>query len=283
MVFGLSFGGSAEKTNSKSTTDKTETTNQQSNQNTFGQTNTSQTGTSKTNSSGTSTTSQSGSTTADSTKSTTGSGTTTNLAQSVQDQLTAQLSALLGQGTNPATAGLSFDGAKYVADTTTAAQASATSGLDAAKAAIGDMIGSKLDNSSMATLLANRASSDSAASVAGVTAQAQQTAAQIANANAQTNLAGQAQNTNLEAAILAALKGASSTTTQTGTEGTTGSTTNQSTGTTNTSESSSTDTTSTAVQTVAQLVQALLTGTDVTHATGSTSGSTIKANAGLTL
>lgn len=285
---GFSFAKKSEKSSSNSVADKTENIFQNQNTTTQGTTAGSEQQTSNTNSSGTSNTSQTGTTSTDAVKTSTGASTTslygTDVLKGLQDSVLSMLGSAKGSLSPTDLSKLSsFNHEAYVNGTVDAATARENQGLDVTKGGIGDMVGSKIGNSSMATLLADRATNDSAASLAGIRAQTESTATGIDNENLKTKIGAASESDALLANILSALKGGTQTSTQAGTEGTTGTSTNTASGTTNTSESSKVDQSSTSLQTINQLVNALLNGTSTSHATeattGKSSGTTIGATA----
>lgn len=214
MAFGISFGKS--KTSGSSSTDvnKTEATNQ------------TQTGTQSTQGStattGTSTTqaTQSGSTTGATSnqQATTGSQTqqqqTTQFSAPVLGALESTVQSLLGTlpGT-PMTQAGSFDHQAFVSQGVEAAQAQTQGELENSLNSIFDTVGGRDDQNSMATLLANRARGDAAASVAGVRSQLEGQAQNIDSQRFQNNLAGVGQQEGFLSQVLAALKGGQSNTT----------------------------------------------------------------------
>lgn len=290
MGLGLSFGSSKTKSNTSGTMTKDETTNQQQTTNTTGTTTGSQTTTQNNSSQGTSTTDQTTKNALDSTKESQTTGQTNLFSGGVLsglESLAGQLMTNLFNGkTNPAVATMgAFDPMKYVESTTAAAASKESSLVDSALGGVADLIGSAFGNNSMGTLLAGQIQGDSNTRLAKVGADAQVTANQITNANAQTQLAGQAQDTGLIQSILGALKGGSATTTEAGKEGTSGTNTSTATGSTSTNETSQNTAVTQSMQTIQQLVDALLTGTTKTVGTenSTTTGKNSSMGASLSL
>lgn len=280
---GFNFGKTSGKSSSVEDSTKTENIFQQSSQNTSGTTKTDASST--TDATGKSVSTQTGTQASDATKVSTGVGTTNLFGDPVLGGLQDAVLSMLNQtkSAHPVdlTALSGFNRDNYVKGVTDAAQSKSDMVLDATKGNIADMVGAKTDNSSMATLLANRATTDASAGVAGVKAQAEATANQILDQNANTAIAAKGADDGFMTQLLAALKGGTQTTTTAANEGSTGTTTNSATGTTDSSES--TKVASTSLQTIQQLVNALLTGTDTTvgHLTtsGKTSGTTLGVQA----
>jgi hypothetical protein len=280
MAFGLSFG--AKKTSGSSTTDvnKTETQNQTQagTQATSGSTNT--TGTSATqtqqNTSGATTNQQA----------TTGSQTqqqqSTLFSAPVLSSLENTVQSLLGSIPNqPAQQGGSFDHAAFVSQGVEAASAATQGELENSLNGIFDNVGGRDDQNSMATLLANRARGDAAASVAGVRSQLEGQAQAIDSSRYQNNLAGLGQQEGFVAQVLAALKGGTATTT-----GATQTSEKTAGGTQQQQSSTGTSATQTNTQELVNQITAMLQtlqGTDVTVGTEhtKTKGTTIGGGAGL--
>lgn len=212
MAFGLSFGASVKKGSSTTDVNKTETQNQTQTgvQATQGSTTTS----------GTSATQTAQNTTGATTNQQATTGTQTQQQQStlfsapVLSSLESTVQSLLGTIPNqPATQGGTFDHAAFVNQGVEAAQAATQGELESSLNGIFDNIGGRDDQNSMSTLLANRARSDAAASVAGVRSQLEGQAQAIDSSRFQNNLAGVGQQEGFVSQVLAALKGGTATTT----------------------------------------------------------------------
>lgn len=245
MGFGLSFGAKKQSSTTNSTINKNEVSSQVGSESTNSQ----QSTTGSTNTSGTSSTQQNQQTTGATTNNT--SGTTTQQTTGTQnsfsdatkggleDSIASLISGISGdQATvrNGANA-LSFDGNAYVQDAVRAAQASTDMELSQGINGLIDSLGGT--GNTMGALLQQQMRNQAAASVAGVRAQAEQTAAGIEQNQVATQAGALGGLGSLAATIANALKGGnvSTTGTMTGTEnqfqsgtsqqGTTGSSTTQ--------------------------------------------------------
>lgn len=281
MAFGISFG--SKKSSGKTTTHalKDETTNQL--QNSTGSTttsgNTSSTGSSTTSSSQTGTSNQTG--TSASTGTTNQQQTGTAFSSGILSSLESAVGSLLGGGSaaagvvEDAVARLSgFDVNSFVNDSVSAAKGTIQSGLDQTLSGLSDNIGSGLGNNSMAALLSNRATSDAAASLAGVRSSAQAQAEQIQRENAATAVsAAQGQDAFLTN-LVNALKGGTTTASATGTESQSGTTTQAGSTTMTGTESTQQQQQQQQMTTVLEQLTQLLSGktTSVTDATETSKG-----------
>lgn len=159
---------------------------------------------------GTSSTSQTGTTSQNTTASTTGntatntnesqnqdvSGNVSRLDDTTKNLLTGKVQSLLGSIDSSSSAidsaiqkmqgGTSFDAEAFVSGIAKQAQANATGQLEADTSKMLNHVGADSDTNSAAALLKARLLSDSASNVAGITSQAQLTAAQITGQNADT-------------------------------------------------------------------------------------------------
>jgi hypothetical protein len=188
-ILGLSFGKQSSK--SKTDTTQNQVTNQSqtqnSSQNTSSNTNSSNT------SQGSSTTNQSGTQTTTGTKTNTGTGTTSLFGQNVLAALEQSALSLLPQNSPAAMTPTNFDGDAFVSDIMKSTGAQLQTGLDITRGGVQDMIGAGRENSSMGSLLLNRAEADASAALAGARGQAESTAAGIINQMNQTSLAANQQ------------------------------------------------------------------------------------------
>lgn len=222
MAFGISFGKKKGSTTQNTSTDVKETSQTQQSQATTGstKTNTSQTGSTTNTSQGLSSSDKVDRTNQSQSGTTTTTGTTTTLDQGIQDQLKGALGGLLGGlGDSSAIAGaannlLNFDSQSFIEDTVRSATVRGEQTLQENNSALGSAIGGTASDNSMAALLAQRGSNDLAASLAGVRAQATQTAADISRGNVQAASAVNQAQTGSLAAIGELLKGATTTTNQ---------------------------------------------------------------------
>lgn len=222
MAFGLSFG--KKKQSQNQTTDSTvkENSTTAQTQQTTGttQTSTSQSGSTSSNSQGLSSSDQVNRQNQTNSGSTTTTGTTTTLGQGIQDQLSGALTGLLGGlGDSQKLAAasnnlLNFDSQQFIDDTVRSATVAGENQLQENNSKLGSAIGGTAGDNTMAALLAQRGSNDLQASLAGVRAQATQTAAEISRGNVASASAVNAQQAGALSAIGDLLKGATTTTTQ---------------------------------------------------------------------
>ena len=216
MALGFSFGKKKGSTTQNTTTDVKETSQTAQTQATTGstQTNTNQTGSQTGSSTGLSSTDQVNRNNQTTTGNTTTTGTTTTLDQGIQDQLKGALGSLLGNQGNAGAGLMEFDADQFINDSVNAATVRGENQLQETNSTIGNAIGGTASDNTMAALLAQRGSNDLAASLAGVRAQATQTAAGIQQQNVQTASQANAQNAAATGAIGDLLKGATTTSTQ---------------------------------------------------------------------
>lgn len=191
MGIGLSFGKKKTSQNSTTNTNVQENSTSTQNQTTTGTTNT------NTTQQGQTSQSTQGLTSADqvnrqnqtTTGSTNTTGTTTTLSGEIQNQLESSLGALLGgigDGSNlQAAAGrlADFDADSFINNTVNAASYRGEQTLQETNSALASAIGGTASDNSMAALLAQRGANDLAANLAGVRANATQTANEIARGN----------------------------------------------------------------------------------------------------
>lgn len=205
-MFGLSFGAKKSKGSGSTSVDKTVDTTQ------------TETGakasTGVTTSTGSSTTTgtQTGQTTNNTTQASTGSQTnqqqSTLFSQNILSGLEGIVQNLFGSAaTNPMALNSDFDKQAFVDQGYQAAESRATDDTNIALNSMFDRIGGRDDQNSMATLLANRARADTAASLAGTRANLTQTAEGIARENFGADLAGQGQSQGFLNNLLGVLKG----------------------------------------------------------------------------
>jgi len=294
MAFGISFGSNKTKTNQTTNENKTTTGTQTGTENTSS-TNQSSTSGSQT-TTGSSTTSQqtnqqntqSGTTT----NQTTSTGSQSSFSQETANDIESAIRNLLGQQSgqsaaiNEAVGALNgFDAASFINDTVESARSGIQSNLDAQTGQLFDNIGGTASTNSMAALLQGQLANQAASSLAGVRSQAEQTAAQIeqGNANAVVNAIGSQQG--LAANLIQALKGGNVTTTSSDlaqqianlTSGTTGSTT--------TAEQSQQQQESTqqTIQTLTQLISQILNTNQTETGTATTTGTNKSGGGGFSL
>lgn len=290
MGFGLSFGANSTNstTNSSGTKieDGTQTGSQTTGSTQVGTQNQQQT--SQSNSAGSSNTSQQTSSAETGTTKQQQQQTTSLFSNPVLGGLEGLVTKLLSGGApaNPAMDYLgNFDPKAYINSTLQAAKATSDTGLQQTIGGLIDAIGGK--HNSQVALLSQQATNTAAANLAGVNAQATQTAQGIEQGAAQTVAASQAQKDSFTAQLLDALKGgtqstsgsAATTTAQQGTESQTGQT--------NTAEQNNTSSQSTeqTLQTLTQLISSLLSSHNITTAneTSNTKGSTVGGGMSLSL
>lgn len=273
LSLGLSFGAKKSSSKGTATVDKTETTNQQqtgtnttsgtTTNNTFGQS-TGQT-------SGQQTSSQTG------TASTTGSqtGTTSQTTNTFKDSTLAAIEKAVNElfGKTGTAAPVSmFDKAGFIADTVGSASNSINTDLGANLNQLVTNIGGTQNTNSMSALLSNRLRNDAAAQIAGVKSSATATAEEIARSNAlaTSQIAGQDQG--FLGSLLSALKGGQVTTTGTESTQSQQAQQTQNTGQTNSTEQTAQQQSQQQVQTqqLIELVNQLMTGTNNTKGTETT-------------
>jgi hypothetical protein len=225
MVLGFSFAKKKQTTNNKTEIDKLETALTDESRNTSG----SKTGTSSTTTSGLQTTT--GTTTGASSTNQqqadrgtqTQTGTTTTLGADVQSGLSDAVKSLLAGGVNDANianisnmiAGRSgFNADQFVADTVLGARTRGEQTLQETSAAQQSAIGGTAETNSMSALLANRGRNDLEASIAGITAATRAQAEGIANTNLASAVGAQGSLSEQAAGLAGTLKGATTTVNQ---------------------------------------------------------------------
>lgn len=296
MGFGLSFGSSKQK--SSTTENKNETTTQQQASNSNTQANT----TANTNTAQTGSTANTGTSATNQTQTNVGTtqqtGAQTGVTQNFDSTTLAGLQSLVQQLTGSAGAGAAndtlssqvanlgkFNAEDYVAGVKSSAQATADQNLDSAIGTTQAGIGGTESTNSAAALLGNRLRTDSASSVAGQVAQAQQTAAGISQGNVAAAQGAVNSQQSFLSTLLDALKGGTATTTATSTGGTTTSGTSNTSGSTSTNEAgtsaSNTDTGSTS--NVSTIIDQLLNGTSTDIGTDSSTTTGKKSGGGFSL
>lgn len=223
MGLGFSFGSKKNTGTgvSDSTQNQTINTNQTNSTSGLTQTDSTKTGTSLTNQNTTGT--QTGVNQQNQTQSTTGktTGTQTSLGQDVQDALAEKVKSILGNGISDSSimslqqqiGGLqNFDAEGFVNGLTQAAQAKGEKQLQQTVSQFGNGIGGSASTNSMAALMQTQGQQDLLATVAGITADAQATAADIMNKNATTSINGTSALAGIASALAGTLKGATTTT-----------------------------------------------------------------------
>lgn len=276
MIFGLSFGKKKTSSSSSTNTNLTENTNQSQSQSTAGSTQTtSQTsGTTSQNTTGVTSSDQVNRSNQSTTGSTTQTGTTTTLGQGIQDQLESALGGLLSGGfgnENQAAISaasrslLDFDPVSFVNDSVAAARNRGEQTLQETNSGIANAIGGTAADNTMATLLAQRGSNDLAATLAGVRANATQTAAEIARGNVATAQGVSQGAASTIGAIGDLLKGATTTTSQQSLEEQIAALVGSQTGAQRTNESATG--TSTQNQVTSQLIQEIINAISQTNTT----------------
>lgn len=272
-MFGISFGKNKSRDTMHTTTSGT--------QNQSGTNQTTTTGSSSTTGSQSSQSSGSSTTTQGTTGTSTQTVTTSNFGQSALTAIDSKIgdfiTQMLGGGAGGAAASSlgSFDADKFIADTMASATQSTQDQVGEGIRGVTSSIGGNASENSASALLANRIANAGAASLAGVRANAEQTAQNIITSRAQTLAAAEQGGQNALAQILNAIKGGTSTTTGSSTNGqtTTASTnTNES---TNQQSQSNTNTTQSALE----IIQQLLTTNQVQDGTQTSS----KSGGGLSL
>ena len=222
MAFGISFGKKKQTQNQTTDTNVKENSTTNQSQATTGQTSTStsQSGSTSQNTQGNQSTDQINRQNQTQSGSTTTTGTTTTLDQGIQDQLKGALGGLLGgigDSTKLANASnnlLNFDSQSFIDDTVNAATVRGENQLQETNSKLGSAIGGTASDNTMAALLAQRGSNDLAANLAGIRAQATETAANIQRGNVAASSAVNQSQAGALAAIGDLLKGATTTTTQ---------------------------------------------------------------------
>lgn len=263
MAFGLSFGSKKQTGKSTTNVDKTDTTNETQSGTKASVGTTTTTGSSNTQSSQSGT--QTGQTSSNTSSQQNTSSTTTQFSDSVLGGLESAVGQLLGAiPTDTQQLNSNFNKEQFIASGMDAASSQVQTDLEASLNSMFDQFGGRDDDNSMAMLLANRARSDAAASLAGTRANLTSTAEGIARENFNADLAGLGQNQNFLATVLSQLKGGTSTTTgtATGNEATTGTSAqqNQQTG------SQNTQTAEQSTQALIEALSSILSGT--THTVG---------------
>jgi putative membrane protein len=287
MAFGFSFGKSSGKSAQTTNVDKLETTNQTQNgtQSTKGTT------------TNTGTTTQQGQTTGTQTQATTGATTNTGATTGVTQQTTSQfdaqtldqlksaVSSLFGSVSGPKTQVGNFNADEFVSGGMAKARADSTLALEDNLNQMTSAIGGRADGNSMAALLANRARSDNAATLAGTEAQLTAQANEIVRNNALAGSQIDSQSQAFLSNLLQSLRGGETTTTGTEQQQTNQSGTTTGTGTTTSAENStqSGTTASTQVQDLVETIQSLLSGTSHVVGTESTKGTQSKSGGGFSL
>lgn len=259
MAFGLSFGAKHQSGKSSTSINKTTDTTQAETgaKATSGVTSTS--GTSAT--TGTQTGQTTGTTTNESTGSQTNQQQSTLFSQQILGGLEGIIGDLFGaQSRTPMQLASDFDKQEFIDSGYAAAENRATEDTNTALNSIYDRLGGRDDNNSMATLLANRARTDTAAQLAGVRANLTGQAEGIARENFGADLAGQGQSQGFLSNLLAQLKGGTANTT--GAIQTQESQAGTSTGTSATQTAEQTTQQQTQVQQLLELLQNQLAGTE---------------------
>ena len=283
-MFGISFGSN--KTKQTQSTNQTQTGTQAT------------TGTNTTNTTGTQTQSGTSATTSTGTQSNTSNQQTnqtgTQQTTGTTSNFDAQTLAALGGGigdfiskllTNPAGSTAtdlgSFDADQFVSDQLKAATSLAQTSLTSGTNQIITDNGGDASQSSMAALLQNVLTNQTESNLAGVRAQATQTAQGILANRAQTESAATASGSNALAAVLNAIKGGTQTTTGSATTATTGATTGTGTTTTNQAQNTSSNQTTTTAQQVAEIIDQIVNSNQTL--TGTTTGNTKNSGGGFSL
>lgn len=252
-----------------------------------------QSGTTTSTTSGTtsSTGTQSGTTTTDQTQSQTGTnrqtGLTTSLGADVIEALSASVRNVLSAGVTPENiAGLSnmiagrqgFNGEAFVADTVAAARNRGEQSLQEQGSAFASRVGGTAKTNSMAALLEQRGRNDLEANLAGIRAQATQTAEGIENQNLAAAIEGQTGIAGIGAALAEALKGGQTTTDMTSLTEQLSQLIGRDTSLAETSQQTASSETSTTNQLLAQIAQVLTqqrereTGTENVNVSGRSGG-----------
>lgn len=267
MAFGLSFGAKKSKSSGTTTINKNETTNQTETGSKATTGTTTTTGTSAT------TGSTTGQTAQQTQQASTGQQTNQQQSTLYSEGILSGLEGIIGdlfgsQAKTPMSLASDFDKQAFIDQGYAAAESRATDDTNTALNSIYDRLGGRDDNNSMATLLANKARTDTAAQLAGVRANLTGQAEGIARENFGADLAGQGQSQGFLNNLLTALKGGTAATTgaiQTA-EQSAGSTTGQS------AQQTAEQTTQsqTQVQQLLELLNNTLQGTTVTSGTEKT-------------
>lgn len=299
-MFGLSFGMKKTKVDNTTDVNKTETTNQSSDQGTTGskssdsvsQVDTTNAGSGTSNTTGTSAQQQSQQGQQQTTAHTSSLG--HDVVAGLGGAITSLLSNVLSGSTGDRATVMrgvdsmgNFDVGSYVNGTLAQARASQGSHLGELIGSIFSRVGGTSGNNSAATLLEERAKNDAAANLAGVEAQARATGAQIqtgqlnATAAALANSGGAA----LIPALATALKGGETNTTQQDLSQQIQNVTGSTTGNTNTSEQSRQGVSSAAssIESLLQQVISHMTGATNTKGTEHTVGTNSEMGGGLSL
>lgn len=297
-MFGLSFGTKKNKVDQTSNVNKTESTNQsQTGSNVTSGTNTStQTGSQVNSTSGQTTTNNSTSSNTAQTGTQTQQGTTQSLSDPILSGLDTGLSQLIGKIFDPNSGDRAmlmrgvgtmgeFDVDSFVNSTVQSAIRSEGTQLGSMIRGVIDLIGGDAGENSMAALLGNQMSDDSAAKIGGVAAQARAQGEEIRTnqANAVTNAVQTSQGG--LAQVIEALKGGRTNVTGTTTDQQQQTQTGNAAGTTNANETGTqtSNQTNQTTQLVTELVNMLMKGTTNTQATEHTKGTTSETGFGLGL
>lgn len=273
-MFGISFGAKKSKGSGSTAVDKTTTTNQAE----TGSKSTSGT----TTTTGTTTGTQTGQTSGITTDTSVGSQTNQQQSTLFSDQILSGLEGIIGdlfgsQSRTPMSLDSDFDKSEFVEGGYRAAESRATDDTNIALNAMYDRIGGRDDENSMATLLANRARSDTAANLAGVRSNLVGQAEGIARENFGADLAGQANSQGFLGNLLEALKGGSASTTGAIQTSQSSVGTSQGTSAQQTSQTQS----QTQVSTLLELLASVLSGTDHTVGTEKTKSKNLDIGGGV--
>lgn len=223
MAFGLSFGKKKGSETRTTDTNIKETATTAQTQATTGstQTNTSQTGSQSGSSTGLQSSDKVDRSNQTQSGTTTTTGQTTTLDGDIQSQLKGALGSMLGSSgknsaavSNAAAGLLDFNSESFINDTVRAAEVRGQNQLQETNSGIANAIGGTAGDNTMAALLAQRGSNDLAANLAGIRAQATETAAGIERGNVSAASAVDQSQAGTVAAIGELLKGATTTTTQ---------------------------------------------------------------------